>query len=251
MKLYKKVIAMFIILLFIVLNSHANTIEQQFSKANDLLANKKYTDALTIYKKIERDGHYSTSLYLNMANAENRSGHLSASLLYLERARKFTTNKQEIDNIIAQIVSANHLEYEREQTTFLSLVADQMSLKSWYLLMFIVAFVCILLLLVYKIKNKEISIVMMATCSFIYLIFILFIYTIINTKQQSVGKHNYAIVMSMNCALKNAPNSLSSTNYEVIEGSKFEIKDKIGNWYLLQNQFGKKGWTELKNIGLI
>ncbi|MEI6311308.1 MAG: hypothetical protein WCP57_03510 [Bacteroidota bacterium] len=242
---------MFLILLFMGLNSNANSIELEFNNAKSLLANKKYVDALTIYKKIERDGNYSTNLYLNMANAENRLGDVSASLLYLERARKFTTDKQEIDNNIAQIVSANHLEYEREQATFMAFMAEQITLQWWYKLMFIVAFGLILFLLIYKFKNKEFSLIILGTSSFIYVIFILFIYTIIYTKQQSLKNHDYAIVMSMTCSLKNAPNILSSTNYEVTEGSKFLIKDKIGNWYLLQNQFGKKGWTELKNIGLI
>jgi hypothetical protein len=31
----------------------------------------------------------------------------------------------------------------------------------------------------------------------------------------------------------------------------FEIKDKIGNWYLLQNQFGKNGWANEKDLGKI
>ena len=69
MKLYKKIVTMFLILLFMGLNSNANSIELEFNNAKSLLANKKYVDALTIYKKIERDGNYSTNLYLNMANA--------------------------------------------------------------------------------------------------------------------------------------------------------------------------------------
>lgn len=228
----------------------ANVIEQ-FNSANKLADQKKYKEALELYIQIEKSNNLSSNLYENMANVEIKQGHIATALLYLEKAKKYTSHTELINDKIQTILSSQHLEYEQISISISEYFAKQLGLFNWTILAIVGSILLSLFVVIYFSMKQKISLKVFAIIILLGFLSLFLFHHMASTCQEITTTHNWAIVIEDKTALKNTPDNSSSTNYEVQAGSKFKILDKIGNWYLLQNQFGKKGWAATKNISLI
>lgn len=222
-----------------------------FSRANQLYEAKKYQKALEIYQAIEKSEVRSSNLYLNIANSEAHLGDYGTALLYYEKAKKVSRSSENIDMAISAIVSSRNLEYEFTRWSVGGFIAKQMSAQTWKNCCIAISVMISLVLVISFFKRSWLSKKSIAMLILSYLLLMLAGNYFLISNQQLANQQHWAIIVRDKALLKSTPSNSSTTNYEVVAGSKFEIKDHIGSWYLLQNQFGKRGWVEKINLGII
>lgn len=250
MRKYLINILLLMLIAFQVAAAPANILEQ-FNSANKFYQQKKYKEAVELYSQIEKSNNLSSNLYENMANAELQLGHIANALLYLEKAKKYSSNTEMIDEKIQTILSSQHLEYDQNSLSVSAFFAKKWSVNQWSIFAIVISMLLIFTVLYYFLSKNSLSIKVFAMVVCVGFLSVCLIHFFASKHQQILTENNWAIILKDKTELKNTPDFSSSTNYEVQAGYKFEVLDKIGNWYLLQNQFGKKGWAENKSIGLI
>ena len=224
---------------------------QVFNSANQLYAQKKYKESIVLYKQIEKSKIFSSNLYENMASAELHLGHIAKALLYLEKAKKYASNTESINDKIQTILSSQHLEYEQTSASMSEFFAKKLTEQNWSLLAIILSTLVSIFIIIYFSTKQILPIKTFLLIIGVSYLGVVFFYYMAAINRKIIETNNWSIIIEDKTELKNTPDQSATTNYEVQTGSKFEIKDKIGNWYLLQNQFGKKGWADIKNIEII
>jgi tetratricopeptide (TPR) repeat protein len=234
---------------FIALSLNAESNEVLFDKANQFYSKKEYNNALVIYTQLEKNKIISANLLENTANTYLKLGKYPEALLYYERAKKYTTETTQIDAILNKIITDYKLENTKTTNNVVEFFAKKISRNTIAITCIFMSVILIIIIFLYI--RKKISLQKIYSSIAIYIIAIIFINYIAYTNYNVTEKSNQVIILKSNSLLKSTPSESASDNYEIPAGSKFEIKDKIGNWYLLQNQFGKNGWANEKDLGKI
>jgi tetratricopeptide (TPR) repeat protein len=234
---------------FIALSLNAESNEVLFDKANQFYSKKEYNNALVIYTQLEKNKIISANLLENTANTYLKLGKYPEALLYYERAKKYTTETTQIDAILNKIITDYKLENTKTTNNVVEFFAKKISRNTIAITCIFMSVILIIIIVLYI--RKKISLQKIYSSIAIYIIAIIFINYIAYTNYNVTEKSNQVIILKSNSLLKSTPSESASDNYEIPAVSKFEIKDKIGNWYLLQNQFGKNGWANEKDLGKI
>lgn len=246
-----KNLAILLIFASLHLGAQALSFQQRFDQANQLAKQHKYDQALILYRQLQNEGVISANLYIDIANAEVHLGHFAAALVNFELAKKISDESTEINTAILSIVSSQQLEYEIPRMNLITFTSRQLSPGNWLIIGSLVAVLFALLLILYINRPTVVRKKSLYISFALYIFFSAACCYLAYGSDQYTNDKNWAIVMQDKTALKNAPSESSSTNYEVNAGNKFFVKDKIGSWFLLQNQFGKKGWVSGKLLTLI
>src|SRR5690625_1151170 len=67
--------------------------QADFDRANELLTDSRYRDALELYKELEKEGHESGALWLNMGISYSQLDSLGMSKYYILRALEYPETK--------------------------------------------------------------------------------------------------------------------------------------------------------------
>lgn len=236
-----------ICLMMLSVNAESN--EALFDKADQFYSKKEYNNALVIYTQLEKNKIISANLFENTANTYLKLGKYPEAILYYERTKKHTTETAQIDAILNKIITDYKLENTKTTNNVVEFFAKKTSRNVLAMTCIFMSVILIIIIILYI--RKKISLQNTYTSIAIYLVAIIFINYIAYTNYKVTEKSNQVIILKNNTLLKSTPSESASDNYEIPAGSKFEIKDKIGNWYLLQNQFGKNGWANEKDLGII
>jgi tetratricopeptide (TPR) repeat protein len=228
----------------------AITPENQFQTANQLYLKKEYAAALAMYDSLIHKGFSASNLFYNAGNAAFKTKDMGHAVLYLEKARLFNPNDEDILfnlklvnlKLVDQIDPIPQLFFVTWWNNYL----NWLSPTAWIIMALICLFLFALCFGYYYLRAS--SLVLIRMLSFVFLIFGgLFWFTAV--KSHSHLFHlNYGVVMPSNITVKAAPDAASVDLFPLHEGLKVQLKEVVQGWQKIRIEDGKEGWVNKECI---
>ncbi len=222
------------------------------AKANRAYAAGAYTEASESYKKVVDAGWESPELYYNLGNAYFKMNEYAYAILWYERAKRLDPGNEDIDfnlkvanNKIADKIEAlPDLFYKRWYNGVVGLFSnDQWAYAAIILFIFSLIFGGIYLMSRIMILRKTgfwlgAGILLASLCC------LLFAWS----GHVDMQKSNEAILLSPTVIIKSSPDEKSVDLFVLHEGTKVQLKDRIGNWYEIRIANGSVGWVPVTTL---
>lgn len=246
----------FLILLAISLGStYAQSNRTLFEEANTFYKEGQYQKAIDSYRAIEKNDSISSTLYYNLGNCYYKLNEVANTIYNYEKALLINPLNSDAANnlIIAKKLTIDRIESLPQ--TLLQKINHQflkkLSFNQWAWLSVIFSVLgAILFLLFYfsSISNKKRIYFVSSILSFLLLATSL---TIAYNQYQLVKNKKIAIVFSTKSSVKNAPTENSDEIFELHEGTKVQVLDKVDSWKKIQLADGKVGWIDGNDIKIV
>jgi tetratricopeptide (TPR) repeat protein len=245
-----------IFLVLIIANSiYAQTVEENFSIANDLYKNEKFEKAIELYKQIETEGFVSSEMYFNLGNSYYKLNKVGPSIYYYEKSLILGALNEDVKNnlVFAKRLALDNIE-ELPKTVFQKInknYLQKLSYNQWAIVVIMFSILGSFLFLLFYFANepsKKRFYFITSSLSFILLIGSF----IITYNQYSFSKNNKeAIVFAVKTEVRNAPTLNSEEVFTLHEGSKVFVLDAVDNWKKIKLADGKVGWIIADEIKLL
>ncbi len=257
MKIIVMKITMLIFAFIFGLNSNLNAfqLKDTIEKGNAFYRKGNYEKALQEYKAIINNGYESSALYYNMGNAYYKSGKLGYAILYYEKALKLAPDDEDIKYNL-KIANAHKQDKINEvPQIFLvewwdSLLA-LLTVKGWALVSAIFFILTVLLIGVYlftkTVSTRRLSFISGSIALGLFLIFSVILFV----KYNQETKTKFAVALEKTITVKQSPDENSVDAFVIHEGLKFQLLDKLGDWYKIKLPDGKVGWLFKNQVGVI
>lgn len=217
-------------------------------KGNNAYKAGMFSQAVTCYQDVLKNGSASAELYYNLGNACFKSDDIPSAILYYEKAKKLSPNDENINfNLkIANSKIADKIEQ-----------VPQLFIKRWWTSLFnllsldmlagicIASFVLFFVLLSVFLFASPLWVRKVAFwSSVIFLVFSVSSFGIAQRKHHSLKAQKEAIVFTPAVTVKSSPDDNSVDLFVVHEGAKVMILDTIGAWQEIRIGNGSEGWIK-------
>lgn len=222
------------------------------SKAENAMANGKYSQALASYKALDSLGYGDEAMYYNMVIATHSEGKMADAVLYAEKARKYNPASSSINQLVADL----NLTSELSEGAFSDpLSARIMNFLTGYLLADTWAGIALFLFAVFlfyawlvfpalpkpsylsSIKLPFKGLTLSSTAILCFISFMAAYY-----RHNQIFHNSAKIIMVTGCKLKVGPDSLSPDIMELQPGTKVYYNDSLDTWCEVTTTQGDKGW---------
>ncbi|MCF8368322.1 MAG: tetratricopeptide repeat protein [Bacteroidales bacterium] len=233
----------------------ASTPDSLFQKANLAYSNGYYSEATDTYIEIVNSGYESADLYFNLGNTYFKMEDFPSAIFYYEKAKKLAPNNEDVSfnleiansKIIDKIEPVPEIFFK----SWWRSINNLFSSFTWTII-FISGFFLFFVFLAFYLLSSVTRIRKLAF--FIGLIiFVISVFSLLIAyqKYQVYKNDNYAIVFAPTITVKSSPNSNSVDLFVIHEGSKVQVRDKVGEWIEIRIANGSVGWlpeNSLKKI---
>lgn len=242
-----KIWILFVALLTFAGQMFAANVADDFSTANKLYAEGKFSDAANLYEKILASGQMSPDLLFNYGNAEFKAGNLGEAIAAFRRAELLAPRDSEI--------RAN-LDFARKQVEGTTVSESrwqdwlsQLTLNEWAILAAIAFWLTFILFAVKQIRPVLVPKLRAATFALIFLT-ILFVAATGLQAAEHFSKQS-AVVISNDVVAKSGPFDDAQNSFAAHDGAELSVLDKHDNWIQVTDSTGKIGWLQLKQVKIL
>jgi tetratricopeptide (TPR) repeat protein len=218
-----------------------------FSAANKLYAEGKFSDAANLYEKNLASGQTSPNLFFNYGNAEFKSGNLGKAIAAFRHAELLAPRDSEI--------RAN-LDFARKQVQG-STVSEsrwqnwlgQLTLNEWTILAVIAFWLTLILFTARQIRPALAPKTRVATN-----ILILLTVLLVSISGVQAAEHfskQSAVIISSDVVAKSGPFDDAQNAFAVHDGAELSVLDKHDNWVQVTDDTGKIGWLQMKQVEIL
>ncbi|MDT8401712.1 MAG: SH3 domain-containing protein [Bacteroidales bacterium] len=223
-----------------------------YEKALTEYQENNFPEALEIFDRLIASGFSSYKLYYNAGNAAFKSGDIPLAILNYEKALLLKPLDKDLRyNLeIARTYTIDRIEVIPEVFfarwfKILSLLLRTNTWASISLLCFAVSLILLTLFLFSaRYKLKKMSFIGAVIIFFISLLSI----SLALTNRSLTAKNNEAIVFEPVVTGTSSPGSGGNELFVIHEGTKVEIKDKLGEWYEIKLSDGSVGWVPVNYV---
>lgn len=238
-----------------VFSAPAQTKEALFEQGNEWYRTDQFEKAIVCYEQIEAMGFGSSELYFNLGNAYYKQSKIAPSIYNYERALKWNPqNKEAASNLeFAKRMAIDNIEvlpptfFEKANAQFV----QKRTFDQWAFLS--VAFVFLMTIgflgfyFSFRPAQKRTLFVgsILSACLFLMSLFFSF------QEHRRSTTEVKAIVFAKKTEVLNAPSESGDLVFELHEGTKVLVLDRIGSWKKIKLADGKLGWiseTALKEF---
>lgn len=233
------------------LSLFANT----FEEANKLYTSKQFDKALAIYLELAQKNEPTANLYYNIGNCYYRLNELGNAIVYYEKAYKLNPDDESIQKNL-KIANAKTIDKITPVSKLFiyKWIDDLTQLNSptlfavWSIVFiwFSVGF-AILFFVTRKSSTRKLS---FYSSAFLFVMFIITLWLGFNSENYHKQTHN-GIIIAKSVYVKSSPDASSTDLFILHEGTKFEIKDNVSDWFQIRLANGATGWIEEKHFGKI
>ena len=218
----------------------------QFSQANELYKQKKYTEAVNLYEGILQAEMHSAELHFNLGNSYYQNKQLGKAILHYEKALFLDPGDEDIQYNLVLAQEQRIDEIEVLPPFFLANWWQNMrqaaSSTIWgiigLLLLFAGAGGFVFYLIGNSRKHKKLGfiggIVAMLIC--------ILPFSLAYSRAKIEMKSGTAIILQKQIDLKSGPDEASTTLNQLHEGTKVILLDDIGEWHQVRLVNGEIGW---------
>ena len=233
---------------FLILPVGVFASEQQIylQKANKAYGNGSFTEAVDLYKRVIALGYESPELYYNLGNSYFKLNEYASAILWYERAKRIDPGNEDIDfnlkvtnnKIADQIEPLPEIFYKRWFRNLVNLFPSDTWARTGIVL-FILALASGSLYLLSRV-------LILRKFGFWIGVFIL-LFSIVSilfawNSHTNVKNASEAIIFTPTITIKSSPDEKSVDLFVLHEGTKVQIKDKIGSWFEIRIANGSVGW---------
>ncbi len=233
---------------FLILPVGVFASEQQIylQKANKAYGNGSFTEAVDLYKRVITLGYESPELYYNLGNSFFKLNEYASAILWYERAKRIDPGNEDIDfnlkvannKIADQIEPLPEIFYKRWFRSLINIFPSD----TWArigIVLFILALTSGSLYLLSRV-------LILRKFGFWIGVFIL-LFSIVSilfawNSHTNVKNASEAIIFAPTITIKSSPDEKSVDLFVLHEGTKVQIKDKIGSWFEIRIANGSVGW---------
>lgn len=240
--------ALYIFLLLFLCKATAQDIQTVFKTANEAYRNTYYEEALKNYQQIDSLGLQSADLYYNLGNTYYKLNQIAPSIFYFEKALLLDPKHLDAKQNLAFAQRMTIDAFETLPKSFFQKINERIihsiHYDTWAWITIIFAFFVGIFFLMYHFLHNASTKRLFFTISLISLgLFLLSMSFVIKAKHYS--NHNQpAIVFSSVISVKSEPYSSASETFQLHEGTKLQVIEKIDNWYKIKLLDGKIGWLK-------
>ena len=241
-----------IIFVFVINLSFSQNGENYFKTGNDFYNNGQFEKALDSYFKVLDEDYHSAELYFNIGNTYYKLDSTAQSIFYFEKAKKMSPIDQEILNNLsyAENMKIDLIEKlpKSQIENFQVYLFNLFSTNQWgYILVSLIWFFCILFSLYYLVSNSRLKKIFFLITSLFFLL-ITFTFTIGTQKSIYDSSLTEAIIFEKQISVNDEPNDRSEVLFNLHEGTKVNIIEKLENWLKIKLENGAEGWIKSKGI---
>lgn len=250
----KKLFYILLLLAFVHSVSFAD-IKSLMEKGNEYYKNNHYQLAIDEYSKLVSDGYQGASLFYNLGNAYYRLGKVGYAILYYEKAIKLAPGDEDIKHNL-QLAKLNLKDKVDALPPFFIFniwegLLAAFSVTGWSYVVYIVFIILLLTLLSYFFSRT----ITQQRLSFFTGVFILFLFflsiALLAVKMNKEYNIKSIIIVEPSVIVKSEPNNSSKDEFQIHEGLKARLEDKVDDWIKIRLEDGKIGWISEKNARII
>jgi tetratricopeptide (TPR) repeat protein len=225
----------------------AADVTADFSTANRLYAEGKFSDAASAYENILQTGAQSPALLFNYANAEFKAGNLGKAIAAYRRAELLAPRDSEIRanlGFVRNQVQGATIRESRWQSWF-----GVLTLNEGALLTAALFWVTLALLVARQLRPALVPKLKSATRLFSTL-------TIFSASVLGVQAANHfwsatAVVVSAGATASSGPFDDAQSAFTVHDGAELSVLDRHDNWVQVAGGTGQTGWLTVKQVEVL
>ena len=225
------------------------------TQANEAYTNSDFQKAAGLYEELLKANGESATVYYNLGNSYYKLNKIAPSILNYERALLLEPGNSDIRfNLeIARLKAVDRIvpiddffltEWFRSIQNLLS--ADDWS--NFSIACFILFIACLFLFFFSRrvfIKKSGFF------TGFVLLIFIIFGNSFAYNQKKKLTQRNAAIILAPTTTIKSSPDNSGTDLFNLHEGTKVVLKNKLGNWNEIETADGNVGWIKSSEIEVI
>ncbi|RPD91211.1 tetratricopeptide repeat protein [Aureibaculum marinum] len=244
-----------IVLVILLLSStgvFAAQVDSLFMRANKLYQNEKYSEALELYKEIEKHNITSDDVLYNIANTYYKMNKVAPAIYYYEKVLQQSPNHADakFNLAFAQRMTLDNI--EPLPKTIWQKINDSIILKfsynTWAWIAVSLSFLFAVLFLLYHFSYSTASKRFYFASSFISAFLTVLMIAIAYQNYKYVKSNQEAIVFAQQTEVKTAPTVSSEVSFELHEGTKVKVLESLDNWKKIKIADGKIGWIVADDI---
>ncbi|MDL2223979.1 tetratricopeptide repeat protein [Bacteroidales bacterium OttesenSCG-928-M06] len=248
----KKLIILLFSLLLIFTHSRAESIIDQ---ANDAYSAANFEKAAQLYKDAINQNGESAIMYYNLGNTYYRLNQIAPAILSYERALLLDPGNKDIRfNLeIAKLKTVDKIESVGDffLTEWFTDLRNLRNTDQWSFLgitSFLLFVVCLFLFFFSrKIILKKIGFF----AGLLLVVICVFCNVFAFNQKKKLTERNTAIIFSATTTIKSSPDVSGTDLFILHEGTKVEVKNKVGDWTEIETADGNVGWIPTKEIEVI
>jgi tetratricopeptide (TPR) repeat protein len=245
-RIQNKTVLLLFMVLFTAILPGQNNPKELFEQANEMYRTNSYKKAIELYDSIEGQGMVSSELYFNLGNSYYKLNQIAESIYNYEKALQLNPQNKDakVNLVYAKRMTIDAIE-ELPKTVLQNFEADylqELSYNQWAWLSVVASLGLLLFFMGYYFSyvpsQKRIYFAALVAC-----ILLLLSSFIISFKEHQYETNKLeAIVFQQVVAVKNAPSENSEEVFELHEGTKVNVLDKVAAWKKIKLADGKVGW---------
>ena len=243
-----------LVALLVCFNIQANE-NFELIKAEEAYAASDYDKALEIYKSVLDKGYESADLYYNVANCFYRKGELAPSILNYERALRLDPSHEDAKHNLSLAESKTVDNIDTLGRVFLvdcwNSFSNLISADSWAFISIVLFIITLVSLSVYIFVRKIWVRKLGFSVAVIALFFTIISFCSAYTRYNVETSKNQAIVFSQTVTIKSSPDNSGNNLFILHEGTKVNIKSRLGEWVEIITSDGNSGWLPANAIEVI
>lgn len=241
-----------ILLLTVTISLSAQEIIQQ---ANDAYSKGEFSQAVELYQQAINENGESAAAYYNIGNCYYKLNKVAPAILNYERALLLAPGNGDIRfNLeVAKLKAVDKIEPIDEffLTDWVSSIQNLFSTDEWSrfsIICFILLIGCLVLFffgrkIILKKAGFYVGIAL--------LVFVIAGNIFAYGQKKKLTNRNTAIIFSATTTIKSSPDNSGTDLFILHEGTKVEVKSKLGDWNEIETADGNVGWIKSEEIEVI
>ena len=238
-----------LIILAFVFSNHillAGGVDTLFYKANAAYDHEFYEEAIKSYEQVIAEGFESSQLYFNLGNSYFKLKDYPSAIYFFEKAKKLSPNDEDI---LFNLTVANGLIVDKMEpvpelifTQWWRNFYNMFNANTWAIIS-VAGFIVFFFLISFYLFSRPMIIRKTAFFGGMFVLLItIFTFAVSFQKYRTVNNQKEAIIFTPTITVKSSPNPNSVDLFVIHEGSKVELRDRVGEWYEIKIASGGVGW---------
>jgi tetratricopeptide (TPR) repeat protein len=228
-------------------NIFSADVAMDFSAANKLYAEGKFSNAAAGYEKILQSGAISPALLFNYGNAEFKSGHLGLAIAAYQRAAQLLPRDAEIRANLA--FAGNQVQGATLRQSRWQNAPGVLTLNEWTLLVTIAFWLTFILLVARQIRPAWQTRLRGLTFTVAAITFLSG--AMLGLQAANHFSRATAVVIADNVSARSGPFDDAQSAFVVRDGAEFSILDRRDGWVQVADGTGKSGWLPAKQVEVL
>lgn len=218
-----------------------------FSAANRLYAQGKFSDAASAYEIILASGTQSPVLLFNCANAEFKSGNLGKAIGNYRRAGQLSPRDADIRANLA--FARNQVQGATFRVSRWQDWLGQLSLNEWTLLVVAAFWLTFVLLAARRIRPALVP--RLKTATLIFAALTIISGGVLGLQAANNFTKQTAVVITDNVTARSGPFDDAQSAFAARDGAELLVLGQRDDWVQVADGSGKTGWLSVKQLAIL